>query len=109
MNVSVFFFLVDLTRQRQRQENLDARLGVVTDQPSNKSFSRREENEYSRALEELAKRLETEFKRFVAVTLVRPGMVHAPSGPVDMYWHFFILHTRQYRQFCTDIWGNERA
>ncbi len=22
---------------------------------------------------------------------------------------FFILHTQQYRQFCTDIWGNDRA
>jgi hypothetical protein len=64
---------------------------------------------FGKADEELAKRLETEFKRFVAVTLVRPGIVHAPSGPVDMYWHFFLLHTQQYRQFCTDIWGNDRA
>jgi len=64
---------------------------------------------FGKADEELAKRLETEFKRFVAVTLIRPGIVHAPSGPVDMYWHFFILHTRQYRQFCADIWGDDRA
>ena len=64
---------------------------------------------FGRADEALAKRLETEFKRFVAVTLLRPGGVHAPSGPVDMYWHFFILHTRQYRQFCADIWGNDAA
>lgn len=64
---------------------------------------------FGKADEELARRLETEFKRFVAITLVQPGIVHAPSGPVDMYWHFFILHTRQYRQFCAEIWGDDRA
>lgn len=61
---------------------------------------------FGRADLALAQRLEREFKRFVALTLVRPGIVSAPSGPVDMYWHFFILHTTQYRDFCERIWGS---
>jgi hypothetical protein len=40
---------------------------------------------------EIANLLEKEFKRFVALTVIRPGRVYAPSGPVDMYWHFFVL------------------
>jgi hypothetical protein len=55
---------------------------------------------------EIAKLLEDEFKRFVALTLIAPGVPHAPAGAIDMYWHFFILHTEQYQKFCDDIWGN---
>ena len=54
---------------------------------------------------EIAQLLEREFKRFVALTLLRPKNVYAPAGPVDMYWHFFVLHTREYEKFCKDIWG----
>ena len=54
---------------------------------------------------ELATLIEAEFKKFVALTIIKPGVTHAPSGPVDMYWHFFILHTEMYRKFCTEIWG----
>jgi hypothetical protein len=54
---------------------------------------------------EVAKRLELEFKRFVAIALLRPSRRNAPSGPVDMYWHFFILHTPEYVGFCTAIFG----
>lgn len=55
---------------------------------------------------EVAKRLEEEFRRFVILTLVAPGSPHAPPGAVDMYWHFFILHTEQYTEFCEQVWGN---
>lgn len=61
---------------------------------------------FGKADTEVARLLETEFKRFVALTLIQPGIVFAPSGPVDMYWHFLILHTRQYRHFCHEIWGH---
>ena len=54
----------------------------------------------------LAKRLEIEFKRFCVLTLVRPGVPHAPPGAVDMYWHFFVLHTKEYIKFCEDVWGS---
>lgn len=53
----------------------------------------------------MAQRAELEFKKFIALTLLRPGRRNAPSGPVDMYWHFFVLHTRQYVKFCKAIWG----
>lgn len=61
---------------------------------------------FGRADLEIARTLEREFKRFVALTIIEPGMVHAPSGPVDMYWHFFILHTHAYREFCEHVWGS---
>lgn len=60
---------------------------------------------FGRADLELARKLEREFKRFVALTLIHPGQIYAPSGPVDMYWHFFVLHTRDYERFCEAIWG----
>jgi len=55
---------------------------------------------------EIARMLEEEFKRFVCLTLITPDQPHAPPGSVDMYWHFFILHTEQYMDFCEEIWGN---
>ncbi len=53
----------------------------------------------------MARKLELEFKKFVALTLLRPTRRNAPSGPVDMYWHFFVLHTPEYIEFCTKIFG----
>lgn len=54
----------------------------------------------------LASRLELEFKRFCILTLLEPSTPHAPPGAVDMYWHFFILHTREYVDFCEKAWSN---
>jgi hypothetical protein len=53
----------------------------------------------------VSKKLEWEFKKWVALTLIEPDLVFAPSGPVDMYWHFLIFHTKEYREFCEAIWG----
>lgn len=58
---------------------------------------------------EIAKILEIEFRKFVALTLVEPDSPHAPSGAVDMYWHFFILHTELYSEFSNLIWGGFRG
>jgi hypothetical protein len=55
---------------------------------------------------EIARMLEEEFKKFVTLTLIEPGIAHAPPGAVDMYWHFFILHTEQYTAYSNNIWGN---
>ena len=55
---------------------------------------------------EIARLLEEEFKKFVILTIIEPGIAHAPPGAVDMYWHFFILHTEQYIKFSESIWGN---
>lgn len=57
----------------------------------------------------LAEALELEFKRFMALALLRPNNVYAPPGPVDMYWHFFVLHTRDYADFCSSVWGDSVA
>ena len=54
----------------------------------------------------LSKRLELEFRRFIVITLLRQQRRSAPSGPVDMYWHFFVLHTESYVKFCNTIWGD---
>lgn len=55
---------------------------------------------------EIAPLLEEEFKKFVVLTLIEPGIAHAPPDAVDMYWHFFILHTEKYIEFSESIWGN---
>jgi hypothetical protein len=55
--------------------------------------------------QDVAERLGAEFKRFVAVALLRPSRRNALSGPVDMFWRFFILHTPEYVAFCTAIFG----
>ena len=58
---------------------------------------------------EIAKLLEAEFKKFVALTLIKPGIMQAPSGAVDMYWHYFILHTEDYAEFCEMAWGDSNG
>lgn len=54
----------------------------------------------------IARLLEEEFKKFVVLTLLKPGVPHAPPGAVDMYWHFFILHTEAYHGYCESVWGS---
>ena len=54
---------------------------------------------------DVTRNLEIEFRKFVLLTLIRPDRRNAPSGPVDMYWHFFVLHTPEYIGFCTAIFG----
>jgi hypothetical protein len=61
---------------------------------------------FGKADHEIARMLEEEFKKFVVLTLLRPGIAHAPPGAVDMYWHFFILHSEQYQKFCETVWGD---
>lgn len=64
---------------------------------------------FGKADYEIARMLEEEFKRFVVLTLINPGVPHAPPGAVDMFWHFFVLHTEQYLQFSENIWGNYKG
>lgn len=61
---------------------------------------------FGKADYEIARLLEEEFKKFVILTLMASGVAHAPPGAVDMYWHFFILHTEQYMKFSELVWGN---
>ncbi|MGA0563286.1 hypothetical protein ACO2RV_12650 [Ancylobacter sp. VNQ12] len=62
--------------------------------------------EYGKCDLRLSERLELEFKRFYILTLVKSGVPHAPAGDIDMYWHFFILHTKQYAEFCVSVLGD---
>ncbi len=49
--------------------------------------------------------LEIEFKKFMSISLMRPGEISSvsPSRQVDMYWHLFVLHTSEYRNFCDSV------
>ena len=64
---------------------------------------------FGKADQEVAERLETDFRRFVALTLIQPGVMHAPAGAIDMYWHYFILHTEEYAEFCKKVWGDSNG
>lgn len=45
-----------------------------------------------------------EFREFVAICMMYPEKNNAPSGPIDMVWHSFILHTEEYWKFGEKIW-----
>ncbi len=53
----------------------------------------------------ISKELETEFKKLVTLILIDPSKPVAPSRPVDMYWHLFMLDTVEYRKFCDEVVG----
>ncbi|WP_405889721.1 hypothetical protein OG427_06615 [Streptomyces sp. NBC_00133] len=45
-----------------------------------------------------------EFRRYVALSMLYPTEHNAPSGPVDMVWHAFLLNTEQYEDFSRRVW-----
>lgn len=45
-----------------------------------------------------------EFRQYVALCMLYPSEHNAPSGPVDMVWHSFILATEEYSEFSREIW-----
>jgi hypothetical protein len=45
-----------------------------------------------------------EFRQYVALSMLYPHEHNAPSGPVDMVWHSFILNTQEYEDFSDRIW-----
>ncbi|MGL5829971.1 MAG: hypothetical protein ACRC0L_10435 [Angustibacter sp.] len=45
-----------------------------------------------------------EFREYVALSMLYPDEHNAPSGPVDMVWHAFLLHTAEYEDFGSRIW-----
>lgn len=50
------------------------------------------------AMEKAAK-IRVEFLRFVSLKFITEETI-APSPDVDAFWHTFILHTRDYADFC---------
>lgn len=49
--------------------------------------------------EEDARALRAEFLRFFSIAFVSEKQI-SPSPLVDKFWHAFILHTRDYEDFC---------
>ena len=54
---------------------------------------------------EFAGRLEVEFKRYMSMIAMGQGAGMGPSRVLDMYWHQFMLDTREYKKFCSEIFG----
>jgi hypothetical protein len=49
-------------------------------------------------------RFEREVKRFLALVALDGGP-HVVSEKVDTMWHYFVLHTSEYRDFCKTAFG----
>jgi hypothetical protein len=54
---------------------------------------------------EVARELERELKRYLALCALRPKMPYGMFGPVDDLWHTFLMFTRDYEQFCQTVAG----
>ncbi len=46
-----------------------------------------------------------EFKRFITMIVLGHAKMSVPCREVDEVWHAFILYTKEYEQFCTEING----
>lgn len=44
-------------------------------------------------------------KQYYAVALFDPANGHAVSRSLDPFWHFHVLHTEQYVEFCNKVVG----
>jgi hypothetical protein len=55
--------------------------------------------------EEMACKLREEFLRFASLTFITDGPI-SPSPSVDDFWHAFILHTKDYEEFCQKHFGH---
>lgn len=55
--------------------------------------------------EEDARALRIEFLRFFSIAFVSDKQI-SPSPLVDKFWHAFILHTRDYEDFCNRHLGH---
>lgn len=49
---------------------------------------------------DLAKEHERELKRYFQLAAINPQNDYGMTGPVDDIWHTFILHTKDYANFC---------
>lgn len=48
---------------------------------------------------------ELEYRRFLQLKLLYPGLSLVPSKQVDAIWHEHILDTRAYREDCENVFG----
>ena len=45
-------------------------------------------------------------KRFFALRFLDPDNEHVPCPGADEVWHYMVVDTRWYRQFCDDVFGS---
>ncbi|MFC9971659.1 glycine-rich domain-containing protein [Spirillospora sp. NPDC127200] len=55
--------------------------------------------------ERFAERVMVQALGFLQACALNPGAGLAPSETVDIGWHAFILHTREYAEFCQRVAG----
>lgn len=53
----------------------------------------------------LAERIMNEALGFLRLISLNPGRTFCPSETVDIGWHAFLMHTREYTEFCERING----
>lgn len=54
---------------------------------------------------DMAERITCETLKFLAACATDPDGQLAPSPLVDVGWHAFLVHTREYAEFCRDVAG----
>lgn len=54
---------------------------------------------------EYADRMETEYKRFLVLSVKHPDELISPSKEVDKFWHGHILDTLKYAEDCDHVFG----
>lgn len=54
---------------------------------------------------EIAAEHERELKRFLSLICLNPGEPYGMKGQIDKLWHTFIIHTRDYKDFCDKVAG----
>jgi hypothetical protein len=54
---------------------------------------------------EHAERVMTQALAFLQACALNPGAGLSPSRAVDVGWHAFVLHTREYAEFCDRVAG----
>jgi len=56
--------------------------------------------------ETVAREHEQELKRFLGMCLSSPSIEYGMFGPVDNFWHTWILFTREWVDFSQSVFGN---
>lgn len=54
---------------------------------------------------DIPEKLEADFKKWISLLILYPEERIAPPRVLDMYWHLFMLHTKEYHEFCSDVLG----
>jgi hypothetical protein len=56
--------------------------------------------------EQVAREHEREFKRYLAMCLANPEAAYGMFGPIDDFWHTWILFTREWHEFGETVAGH---